>query len=102
MSHQTSKSNKDYPERITKADKNMVNDLDYDGLVYPDHISDRTFEDCIYLLLITEGGRSHYGYIKDFNRFMYNKTKCKPKKHFWKYCLHCFSGGRVWAEHIGT
>ena len=43
-------------------------------------ISDHKFEDCIDLLMITEKSRSHYVYIKDFNRSMCNKTKCKSKK----------------------
>ena len=34
------------------------------------------------LLLIANEGNSHYFYIKDFNRFMYNKAKHKDKKHF--------------------
>ena len=40
----------------------------------------RVFKNCMDLLLMTEEGRSHYVYIKDFNRFMCNKTKCKNKK----------------------
>ena len=56
-------------------------------LVYPVHISDQKFEDHIYLLLITDKNKSHYGYVKDFNRFMCNKTKCKNTNHFRKYCL---------------
>ena len=27
-------------------------------------------------------------YIKDFDRFMFNKTKYKGKKYFCKNCLH--------------
>ena len=30
-------------------------------------------------------------YIKDFNRFMYNKTKHKEKRHFYMNCSHCFT-----------
>ena len=54
------------------------------------------------LLIITDENRSHYVYIKDFNRFMCNKTKCKTKKHFCKYCLHCFSREKVLVEHKKT
>ena len=32
------------------------------------------------LLLIFEENKSHYVYIKDFNRLMFNKTKNKNKK----------------------
>ena len=37
----------------------------------------RTFMD---LLLITDENKSHYLSIKDFNRFMLNKSKNKNKK----------------------
>ena len=75
VSYQTFKSIKIHPEKITKSDKNMVTDLDYEGikfpvpkkdfskiekknnicivfcsennLVYPVHISDQKFKDCM-------------------------------------------------------
>ena len=31
--------------------------------------------------------KSHYVYIKDFDRFMFTKTKNRNKKHFCKCCL---------------
>ena len=34
------------------------------------------------LLLIFEENKSHYVYIKDFNRLMFNKTKNKIKNTF--------------------
>ena len=119
---------KTHPERISKVDKNMVNDLDYEGiefpvsikdyckiekkkkdtcisvfcyenyLVYPVTISDQKFKDCVDLLMITDKNKSHYIYIKDFNRFIYNKTKNKNKKHFCRYCLQCFSSEKNHAK----
>ena len=71
-------------------------------LVYPVHISAQKFKNCIDLLIITNENKSHYVCIKDFNRIMCNKTNCKNKKHFCKYCLHCFSSERVLAEHKET
>ena len=88
-----------HPERKTKEDKNMINDLDYkeikfpvpkkdycnierqsnicinvfgyeNGLIYPVYVSDQKFQNFIDLLLITDENKSHYVYIKDFNRFM--------------------------------
>ena len=38
-------------------------------------------------------------YIKDFDRFMCNKTKNKNKKHFCKCCLQCFRTENVLIEH---
>ena len=51
-------------------------------MVYPVDVSDKTFEDCMDLLLITDGNILHYVYINDFNKFMYNKTKHKNKNVF--------------------
>ena len=34
-------------------------------------------ENCVNLLMITDENKSHYVYIKGFNRFMCNKTKNK-------------------------
>ena len=52
------------------------------NLVYPVHISDGKFENCIDLLMITDDNELHCVYIKDFNRFMCNKTKNKNKNTF--------------------
>ena len=71
-------------------------------MVYPVHVSDQTFEDHMDLLLITEENKSHYVYIKDFNRFMCNKTKNKNKKHFYKYCLQCASSEKGMQKHKET
>ena len=51
------------------------------------------------LLLISHENQSYYVYVKDFNRFMCNKTKNKNKKYFCKCCLQCFSSEQVLIEH---
>ena len=51
------------------------------------------------LLLITKDENKHYVLIKDFNKFMYNQTKHRNKKHFCMHCLQCFSSDRVLNEH---
>ena len=95
-----------HPERVKRVDKKMIHDLDYEGikfsiskkdycrierqnnicinvycyennLTYSVYLSDQNFENCMDLLLITDENKSHYLYIKDFNRFMCNKTKNK-------------------------
>ena len=109
---------KRHPERVTKEDKNMINDLDYEGikfpiskkdsskierqnnicinvfcyenrLTYPVYVSNQKFRDCMDLLLISDKNKSHYVYIKDFNKFMFNKTKNKKKNVFANvvYCV---------------
>ena len=57
-------------------------------LVFPIFISEPKFEDSTdllltdLLLLIDGDDKSHYVYIKDFNTFMFHKTKNKNKKCF--------------------
>ena len=51
------------------------------------------------LLLVTDGNKSHYVYIKDFDKFMFLKTKNKNKKYFCKSYLQCLSSKNVLAEH---
>ena len=51
------------------------------------------------LLFITYENKSHYVYVKDFNRFMCNKTKNKNKKHFCRYWFKYFSSEEVLIDH---
>ena len=119
---------KKHPGKIKKIDIWLVNNLNYDGieflvqennfikievqnnisinvfgyenkLVFPIYISNKKFEDSVDLLLLIEDNRSHYVYIKDFNRFMFHKTKNKNKKWFCKSCLQCFSSEKVLIGH---
>ena len=89
----------------------MINDLDYERIKFPVskenycrieekngicinvfcyennltdsvYVSDQKFKNCMDLLLILDENKSYYVYIKDFNRFMCNKTKNKNKKYF--------------------
>ena len=68
-------------------------------LTYPVYLSDQKFRDSMDLLLVSDENKSHYVYIKDFNRFMCNKTKTKNKKYFFICCLQCFSSEKVLIEH---
>ena len=43
--------------------------------------------------------KSHYVYIKDFDRFMFNRTKNKNRKYFCKNCVQCFSSEEGLIEH---
>ena len=68
-------------------------------LIFPIYISDQKFKDSMDLLLLIDNDKSHYVYIKDFNRFMFHKTKNKNKKWFCKGCLHCFTSKNVLLKH---
>ena len=60
-------------------------------LIFPIYVSDQKFEDSINLLFLIDDDKSHYVYIKDFDRSMFHKTKNKNKKWFGRSCLQCFS-----------
>ena len=108
-----------HPKLITREDKKLVNSLNYDGiefpvwekvfnkierkgnicinvfyyenkLTFPIYVLDQKFENSMDLLLVIDENKSHYVYIKDFNRLMFHKTKNKNKKDFCKSCLQCF------------
>ena len=44
-------------------------------------VSDKRFEDTIDLLLLINDDKSYHVYIKDFNTFMFHKTKQKKIKN---------------------
>ena len=53
-------------------------------LVFPVFISDQIFKCSIDLLLLINDDQSHYVHVKDFNTFMFHKTKIKIKSGFVK------------------
>ena len=102
---------KEHPERILKTGKKFAKNLHYNEIeflvqekdfnkievkknkcinvfgyenkfVFPIYVSDQNFEDFMDLLLLIDDDKSYYVYIKDFDRFMFHKTKNKNKKCF--------------------
>ena len=107
-------------ERINKKDKETASTLGYPGIdfpmkthdyqlvekrfemnvnvfcdenkIYPIYISKRFNNEVLNVLLITSEEKSHYVFIKDFNRLMYSKAKTKDqllyglftKFHYWR------------------
>ena len=68
-------------------------------MVFPIYISDQKFKDFIDLLLLIDDDKSHYVYIKDFDRLMFHETRNKNKKWFCGSCLQCFSSESVLIKH---
>ena len=59
----------------------FINVFGYENrLAFPIDVSDQKFKGSMDLLLLIDNDKSHYVYIKDFNRFMFHKTKNKNKK----------------------
>ena len=46
-----------------------------DKLAFSIYVSDQKFEDSMDLLFLNDDDNSRYVYIKDFDRFMFHKTK---------------------------
>ena len=53
----------------------------------------------LLLLNYDDDDKSHNVFIKDFNRFMFHKTKNKNKIWFCRRCLQCFSSKNVLIKH---
>ena len=116
-----------HPEKINKQDKNIESTLDYRGInfpmkardyeiieerfninvnvfgyeniIFPLCVSKKFNEQVLNILLISNGEKSHYIVIKDFNRLMYSKTKHKDKKHFCMSRLHNFTTKEILINH---
>ena len=73
-------------EKIEDGFQMQVNVFGYESKVYPLYFSKKSFNQTLNLLLITEKGKSHYVFIKVFNRLMFSRRKHKGKKH---YCMSC-------------
>ena len=67
--------------KIESENNIYINVFCYENkLTFPIYISDQKIENSMDLLLATDENKSHYVYIKDFDRFVFYKTKNKNKK----------------------
>ena len=118
----------DHASRIKRVDKKNVDTLDYDGIKFPVKVKDvgviedkngicinvfsyedkiicpiyvsrKDYGNCMNLLMIHEGDKSHYVYVKDFNQLMFNANKHKEKKWFCMRCLQHFSSEIILDKH---
>ena len=80
----------------------QVNVFGYENKVYPLHISKKSYNQTLNLLLIAEKDKSHYVFIKDFNRLMFSKTKNQHKKHFCMSFLQNFTTKEILNNHKKT
>ena len=83
---------RDY-EIIEESFNINVNVFRYGDKISPLYVSKKSNEQVLYVLLISNEEKSHYVFIKDFNRLMYSTVKAKNvhKKHFCMSCLQNFT-----------
>ena len=62
-------------EKIDNRFQMQVNVFGYENKFYPLYISKKSYNQTLNLLLITEKEKSHYVFIKYFNKLMFSKTK---------------------------
>ena len=79
-------------QKVEKKNNLTINVFGYENeTLHPLHLTERTGS-VINLLMITkeEDGvpKSHYCWIKDFNKLCYDNNKQQHRKYF---CLRCFS-----------
>ena len=75
----------------------QINVFGYDNKIY--FYTFQSYYQTLNLLLITEKGKSHYVFIKDFNRLMFSRTKHKDKKHHCMLCLQSFTTEELLSNH---
>ena len=70
---------------------------------FPIYISEKDYDDEMDILMLSEekDGKTkrHCTYMKDFNSYMYNKTKHKCRKYFCKRCFQHFISEEALAKH---
>ena len=59
----------------------------------------KSHDQTLNLLLITEKDKSHYVFIKDFNRLRFSGTKHKDKQHHCRSCLQIFTTEIILSNH---
>ena len=86
-------------EKIKDRFQMQANVFGYENKLCPLYISKNSYDQTLNLLLINEQGKSHYVFIKDFNRLMFSRTKDKGKKHHSMSCLQSFTTEEILSNH---
>ena len=89
----------DIPKISEKKNNIAVNVFGYENkITFPIFLSAKCSEKPLNLLLISNDTNQRYVYIKDFDRFMYNKTNHRSKI-FCMSCLQCFTTKEILDDH---
>ena len=76
-----------------------VNVFGHENKIYPLYISKKPYNETFNMLLLTVKEKSHYVFVKDFNRLMFSRTKHKSKKHYCMSCLQSFTTEEILSNH---
>ncbi|OWF56062.1 uncharacterized protein LOC110452091 [Mizuhopecten yessoensis] len=78
-----------------------VNVLGYEkGSLFPIHVTKQRFDLHVDLLLISDGRKSHYCWIKNVNGLLYDQYTHGHRYYHCMYCLQGFTKERILNDHI--
>ena len=84
--------------RVESQNNLAINLFGWDGVVTVLRTSKSTNKP-INLLLLTEEDKSHYVWVKNLSRLLYDQNKAKTKKHFCVRCLQGFTKEELLQKH---
>ena len=76
-----------------------INVFRYENKVYPIYLSKKFHTHALNLLSITKDNKSHYVFIKHFNKLMYSNTKHKHRKLYCMQCSQSFTTEVILSSH---
>ena len=76
-----------------------VNVFGYENEYFQLYVSKKSNQQVLNVLSISDEVKSHYFFVKDFNRLMYSRTKHKDVKYFCMSCLQSFTSEEVLNNH---
>ena len=80
--------------------KISVNVLGFEkGNLYPVHVTKERFDQHVNLLLLSDGQKSHYCWIKSMSRLLGHHNSDGHRYHYCIYCLQGFTSHRVLEKH---
>ena len=80
--------------------KISVNVLGFEkGNLYPVHVTKERFDQHVNLLLLSDGQKSHYCWIKSMSRLLGHQNSDGHRYHYCIYCLQGFTSHRVLEKH---
>ncbi|XP_033729639.1 uncharacterized protein LOC117318793 [Pecten maximus] len=87
--------------KFETGNKISINVLGYEkGSLFPIHVTKRRFDRHVDLLLISDGRKSHYCWIRKVDRLLSDQHTHKNRYFHCMYCLQGFTKQRILNDHI--